>query len=101
MTISDKLEEVIAALGKATKTVLEIQQDVKEIKEKEGELLTPEEYTSLMWELDGWANIAKQIHKHYQITSINQLPRRELLAVRSRIKEIKKTHENYISSEKD
>ena len=99
MTISEKLKEVAASLGKATRVLTEIQAEVEQIKQEE--LITPEEYTSLMWELDGWADIATQIHKHYQITSINQLPRRALTAVRHRIKEIKKTHETYISSEKD
>lgn len=99
MTITEKLKEALAAVGKTSRVLLEIQAEVEQIKQEE--LVTPEEYTSLMWELDGWPDITTQIHKHYKISSINLLPRREVLSVRNRIKEIKKTHENYISSEKD
>ncbi len=93
MGIDELVSELRLILKKAAKVVDEI--DLKNKEPENNEPITPEEYTALMWELDGWPEIAEAMLKKYNIVSAQQLPRKELITVRTRIKEIKSTHESY------
>ena len=94
MTIEEIFQEIEASLAKVVKVVRELKFELK--RNTGAPLVSPEEYTALMWELDGWPDIVKSIHKNYDITSIDQLPRCELQTVRAKIKDIKKTYETYV-----
>lgn len=94
MNIKDKVQEAELSLLKAFKMLREIKTEIEGTISKE--FITKEEYNGLMWELDGWPDIVKAIHNNYSITSIDQLERKELPIVKSKIKEIKKTFENYV-----
>lgn len=93
MTLEEKVYELTLILKKAAKIVEDIKLEMGD--SEKNECITSEEYTALMWELEGWPDIVKAMFKNYSITSVEQLPRKELVAVRTRIKEIKKTHESY------
>lgn len=91
MTLHEMIQEVESALLKAAKVMRDIKREVHDRMEKE--YITKEEYTALMWELDGWPDIAKAIHKNYSITTLELLEKKELPTVRARIREIKKTYD--------
>lgn len=94
MTIEELFQEIEASLAKVIKVVRELKFELK--KNHSSPLISPEEYTALMWELDGWPDIVKAIHKNYDIVSLDELPQCELHTVRAKIKDIKKTYETYV-----
>lgn len=60
------------------------------------ETITSDEYEDLMWELEEFPEVVKSILKHYDITSIADLPKTEFHNAKAQIRKIKKTHEDYI-----
>jgi hypothetical protein len=98
MSIEERFQEIEASLAKVVKVVRELKFELK--RNMGAPLVSPEEYTALMWELDGWPDITKAVHKNYEITSLDQLPRSELQTVRNKIKDIKKTYETYVDPQR-
>lgn len=57
-----------------------------------------EEYNDLMWDLEEFPDIVKNIQKHYGITTLADLPRTEYHNAKAQIRKIKKTHEDYVKN---
>ena len=60
------------------------------------ETITADQYKELMFELDGFPDIAKGIQVFYKISSIADLPKGEYYVVQNKIRKLKKTHEDYV-----
>ena len=54
------------------------------------------EYEKLMHELEGYEEIAKGIHLYYGITSVSDLPKDQYYVVESRIRNLKKLHQESV-----
>lgn len=54
------------------------------------------EYNVLSEDLFGYPDIAKSIMNHFKVNSLKEIPRSEINTVRTQIKRIKRTHEDYI-----
>lgn len=94
MTLQEKIQEIEACIAKAMRVLRELKDDIPVGAQKE--LITTEDYNGLLWELDGWPDIVKAIYKNYNIHSLQQILRSDLPIVKVKIKEIKKTYENYV-----
>lgn len=94
MTLQEKIQEVEACVSKAMKVLRELKDNIP--MESQKELISVEEYNGLLWELDGWPDIVKAIYKNYNIHSLQQIFKADLPVVKVKIKEIKKTYENYV-----
>jgi hypothetical protein len=97
MSVNEKLYEIEACLTKARKVLKEVYDEIKSIQPIEKEYINIEEYNGLIWELEGWPDIVKAIYKSYDITSLKNLLRTDLPLVKVKIKDIKKTYDNYVS----
>ena len=60
------------------------------------ETITGDQYKELMFELDGYPDIAKGILVFYKISSIADLPKTEYYTVQGKIRKLKRTHEEYM-----
>lgn len=67
--------------------------DAKKKKKENTVLISKDEYDDLMWELDGYPDIVKAIHKFYKIESLVELPKAELYNAKREIRRIKKNDE--------
>ncbi len=80
--------------------ILEELRKPKEVKAKpsvHADTITKDQYTDLMYELEGFDDIAKGIQDFYQITTIADLPKDQYHIAAAKIRKIKKTHEEYVS----
>lgn len=59
------------------------------------DVINSQEYDELIFELEGYADIVKSIHKYYDITSIADLPKSEFHNVKAQIRKVKKANEEY------
>lgn len=60
--------------------------------------ISKQEYEDIMWELEGYPDLVKNIQKHYAISSIADLPKSEFYNTKAQIRKIKKAQEDYSSS---
>jgi hypothetical protein len=58
--------------------------------------ISKDQYDILMYELEGFSDIAKGIQTKYGIDTLADLPKTEYYPVETQIRKIKKTHEDYI-----
>jgi len=65
------------------------------VKSEFPETVTADQYKELMFELDGYPDIAKGIQVFYKISSLADLPKSEYYVVQNKIRKLKKTHEDY------
>lgn len=57
--------------------------------------ISSDQYKELMYELEGFESLVKQIQSFYKISSLIDLPKSEYYAVQGKIRQLKKTHEQY------
>lgn len=57
--------------------------------------VSKDQYNELLIELEGYPEVATDIMKYYEITTLDDIPREEYHKVRNRILNIKKTYEQY------
>ena len=76
---------------------LQKSKDSKLPKDVREEVITNDRYKDLMWELEGFEDIAKGIMEKYDIESLADLPNSEYHQTLASIKRIKKTHERYVN----
>lgn len=62
------------------------------------EAITSDEYDDLMWELEDHPDILKGILKFYEISTVADLPKTEFHTAKAKIRQIKKTHEDYVKT---
>lgn len=62
--------------------------------------ITKDQYEDLMHELEGQPQIAKGILKFYNINALSDIPKTEFYNAQHRIRNIKKTHEEYVRKTK-
>lgn len=62
--------------------------------------ITKDQYDDLMHELEGQPQIAKGILKFYNINALSDIPKTEFYNAQHRIRNIKKTHEEYVRDKK-
>jgi hypothetical protein len=71
--------------------------DGKLPKEVREEVISNDRYNTLMWELESFDDLAKDIMEKYSIESLADLPNSEYHRVFAQIKRIKTTHERYLN----
>jgi hypothetical protein len=94
MTIREKLDEIELSLLKSLRVIKEIRAEIPP--SNTNPPISKEEYEWLVWELDGWPNIVKSIYEAYQINSLEDLAKRDLMPVKIKIKDIKKAYESVV-----
>lgn len=73
--------------------VKNIKHPVSKPKSQNAETITKEEYDGLMFDLEGFGEIAKTIQDRYEITTIADLPRSEIWNVKEHIRRVIKLYE--------
>lgn len=73
------------------------QKDKIEEKAYSPEVINKDQYTDLMYELDGYEDIANGIQKFYNIPTIADMPRNQYHIAIAKIRKIKKTHEEFVA----
>lgn len=64
------------------------------------DVISKEQYDDLMFELEGFEEIAKGIMEFYKISSVADLPKSEYHSTVARIRKIKATHEQYVQNKR-
>lgn len=95
ITDDNGLEESNQAIIKALRTP-----DAPPKKTEFVDVITKDQYQDLMFELEGYKDIAQGIKEFYHISSIADLPKTEYHATVARIRKIKATHEQYIADKR-
>lgn len=80
---------IVAEIRKPEKTKVEE-------KSYSPETINKDQYTDLMYELEGFEEIAEGIQKYYNIPTIADMPRDQYHIAIAKIRKIKKTHEEYV-----
>jgi|SRR5579859_3615956 hypothetical protein len=62
------------------------------------EPVSSEEYQELIWELEGFPEIAQNLQEFYDIKTLADLPRSEYYNAKAKIRKIKKVHEDYVKN---
>lgn len=71
------------------------QKDKDEEKAYSPEVINKDQYTDLMYELDGFSDLVESMQKFYNIPTIADLPREQYHPALARIRKIKKTQEEF------
>ena len=93
-------DDGIEELDKQTVKNMRTPIDKRPKKSEHADVITQDQYDDLMFELEGYEEIAENMQQVYRIKTIADLPRSELYFAKEKIRELKKTYDDYDSKNK-